>query len=75
MSQLIAMFCDIDDFCKVFEPFYTQRLLQNGQRQRVRQRASKSWGSSLWSAVISSTGSRKPESVEILDICPSRDHS
>ena len=28
MSQLIAMFCDIDDFCKVFEPFYTQRLLQ-----------------------------------------------
>jgi hypothetical protein len=29
MSQLIAMFCDIDDFCKVFELFYTQRLLQN----------------------------------------------
>ena len=34
MSQLIAMFCDIDDFCKWFEPLYTQRLLQNGQRQR-----------------------------------------
>jgi hypothetical protein len=29
MSQLVAMFCDIDDFCKVFEPIYTQRLLQN----------------------------------------------
>ena len=37
MSQLIAMFCDIDDFCKVLEPLYTQRLLQSGQRQRQRQ--------------------------------------
>ena len=37
MSSLIAMFCDIDDFCKVFEPIYTQRLLQNGQCQRRRQ--------------------------------------
>jgi hypothetical protein len=37
MSDLVAMFCDIDDFCKVFEPIYSQRLLQNGQRQRVRQ--------------------------------------
>ena len=36
MSQLIAMFCDIDDFCKTFEPIYTQRLLQSGQRQRAR---------------------------------------
>lgn len=32
------MFCEIDDFCKVSEPLYTQRLLQNGQRQCVRQR-------------------------------------
>ena len=37
MSQLIAMFCDIDDFCKWFEPLYVQRLLHNGQRQRTRQ--------------------------------------
>jgi len=36
MSQLVAMFCDIDDFCKVFEPIYNQRLLQTGQRHRVR---------------------------------------
>jgi hypothetical protein len=53
------MFCDIDDFCKVFEPFYTQRLLQNGQRQRVRQRVSKSWRSSRqrfsWCAKILSS--------------------
>ena len=36
MSRLIAMFCDIDDFCKWFEPLYWHRLLHNGQRQRVR---------------------------------------
>jgi Transposase DDE domain len=36
MSRLIAMVCDIDDFCKWFEPLYIQRLLHNGQRQRVR---------------------------------------
>jgi len=24
MSQLVAMFCDIDDFCKVVEPIYTR---------------------------------------------------
>jgi hypothetical protein len=34
--QLSAMFCDIDDFCKHFEPIYQQRLLQAGQRQRTR---------------------------------------
>jgi DDE family transposase len=39
MSQLIAMFCDIDDLCKWFEPLYMRRLLQSGQRQRTRQTA------------------------------------
>ena len=37
MSQLIAMFCDIDDFCKWFEPLYMPRLLQSSPRQRIRQ--------------------------------------
>ena len=37
MSMLIAMFCDIDDFCKWFEPLYMHHLLQSGQRQRHRQ--------------------------------------
>jgi hypothetical protein len=36
MRQLIAMFCDIDDFCKGFAPRYRQRLLQSGQSQRTR---------------------------------------
>jgi Transposase DDE domain len=39
MSRLIAMFCEIDDFCKWFEPLYRQRLLQSGQYQRTRETA------------------------------------
>ena len=37
--RLIAMFCDIDDFCKAFVPVYTRHLLQAGQRHRQRQTA------------------------------------
>ena len=36
MDQLIAIFCDIDGFCKAFEPSYDRRLLHSGQRQRLR---------------------------------------
>jgi hypothetical protein len=39
MSRLIAMFCDIDDFCKRFEPLYHRHLLQSGQRSRTRRTA------------------------------------
>jgi hypothetical protein len=34
--QLIAMFCEIDDFCKHFEPTFTRHLLQAGHRHRTR---------------------------------------
>lgn len=37
MSQLIAMFCEMDDFCNWFEPLYQQRVRQASQRQRRRQ--------------------------------------
>ena len=37
MDQLIAIFCDIDDFCKAFEPVSYRHLLRMGQRQRTRQ--------------------------------------
>jgi Transposase DDE domain len=37
--QLTAMFCDMDDFCKAFEPVYHRHLLQSGQRTRRRQSA------------------------------------
>jgi hypothetical protein len=39
MSQLIAMFCDIDDFCKRFAPLSHRHLLQSGQRSRPRRTA------------------------------------
>jgi transposase len=35
--QLIAMCCDLDDFCKRFAPISHRHLLQAGQRQRARQ--------------------------------------
>jgi hypothetical protein len=37
--QLMTMFCDIDDFCKHFEPLLTRRLLQAGYRHRTRRTA------------------------------------
>lgn len=37
MDELIAIFCDIDDFCKAFEPVYARCLLRTGQRRRMRQ--------------------------------------
>jgi hypothetical protein len=37
--QLIAMFCDLDDFCKRFAPVYHRHLLHTGQRHRGRQPA------------------------------------
>jgi hypothetical protein len=36
MSRLIAMFCDIDDFCKRFEPLYHRHLLQSRPHSRTR---------------------------------------
>jgi hypothetical protein len=37
MDQLLALFCDMDDFCKTFEPVYVRGLLHTGQCQRTRQ--------------------------------------
>ena len=37
MSALTHMFCDIDAFCKGFEPIYNGHLLQTRKRQRLRQ--------------------------------------
>lgn len=36
MSALTAMFCDIDDFCKRFEPVFEQQLLTRGTIKRCR---------------------------------------
>jgi hypothetical protein len=37
MDQLIAICCDMDDFCQAFAPVYARHLLHAGQRQRMRQ--------------------------------------
>ncbi|AFI85876.1 IS982 family transposase [Methylophaga nitratireducenticrescens] len=37
MDKLVEIFCDVDDFCRVFIPEWEKTLLQSGQRQRRRQ--------------------------------------
>ena len=37
MDSLEALFCAVDDFCQVFEPLWTQQLLNNGTKRRQRQ--------------------------------------
>ncbi len=32
--DIVAIFCDIDDFCLIFEPLWHKRLLSDGTRQR-----------------------------------------
>lgn len=34
--DIVALFCDVDDFCMAFEPEYHQHLLQSGVKQRQR---------------------------------------
>jgi len=36
-AALIALFCDIDDFCKVFLPAWHRRQLSSGERKRRRE--------------------------------------
>ena len=36
MNQLTEVFCDVDDFCKVFIPQWEKQLLEDGTRQRKR---------------------------------------
>ena len=32
----LAIFCEIDDFCRIFEPQFNQQLLSDGTRQRIK---------------------------------------
>ena len=36
MDSLVVLYCLVDDFCKVFEPAWSQRLITNGERKRQR---------------------------------------
>jgi hypothetical protein len=35
--EIVALFCDVDDFCQQFVPPWQQRLLASGERQRLRE--------------------------------------
>ena len=35
-ADILPLFCDIDDFCKRFEPDFNKRLLADGSLQRIR---------------------------------------
>jgi hypothetical protein len=35
-NSLLLLFCHVDDFCKVFEPYWQKSLLDNGVKQRQR---------------------------------------
>jgi hypothetical protein len=37
MKKLVELFCDVDDFCKVFIPQWQKQLLEDGSRQRRRE--------------------------------------
>jgi hypothetical protein len=34
MNKLVELFCDVDDFCKVFIPQWQKQLLENGTLKR-----------------------------------------
>ena len=36
MQYLVEMYCDVDDFCKVFIPQWQQQLLEGGTQKRRR---------------------------------------
>ncbi len=38
MESVVELFCHVDDFCQVFEPYGTHCLLQSGQKHRRRAR-------------------------------------
>ncbi len=35
-TDIVTLFCDVDDFCLGFEPEYNKRLLEDGTRKRMR---------------------------------------
>ncbi len=35
MNKLVELFCDVDDFCRVFIPSWKQQGIEKGNRQRT----------------------------------------
>ena len=36
MNKLVELYCDVDDFCKVFIPQWQKQLLEDGTQKRQR---------------------------------------
>jgi len=36
MKNLVELYCDVDDFCKIFIPQWQKQLLENGTKKRQR---------------------------------------
>lgn len=36
MNKLVELFCDVDDFCKVFIPEWEKQMLEDGTKKRQR---------------------------------------
>ena len=36
--DITILFCEIDDFCQVFEPEFNSHLLEDGKRKRLRKK-------------------------------------
>lgn len=34
--DIVAVFCQVDDFCQVFEPRFNRQLISSGQRKRIK---------------------------------------
>jgi hypothetical protein len=41
MNKLVELFCDVDDFCKVFIPQWQKQLLEDGTLKRQRRKINK----------------------------------
>ena len=39
MDSLLELFCDVDDFCQLFEPVWSQQQLTSGEKKRQRARS------------------------------------
>jgi transposase len=39
MDSLLELFCDVDDFCHIFEPLWNRQQLANGEKKRQRDRS------------------------------------
>ena len=69
-TDIVALFCDVDDFCLSFEPEYNKKLLEDGTRKRIRK--SKLCLSEVMTIIIwfHGSGYRTFKDYYIDEVCP-----